>query len=446
MSTSTFIERAKFSCALGGALTTLAGLPRTVPIVHAAGGCAASLSGAYNTAAGYRGVGYCGGNMIPTSNIAENNIVFGGEDRLAEQIENTLLAMDGDLYVVVTGCQVEIIGDDAVGIARRFSDRNVIGVSSPGFLGNTLAGYDAVMSSIVDNVVAPSPVKDTRTVNIFGVVPGHDVFYRGNLDELARLLGRVGVKANTFFGTGESIEKIRGCGAASLSIVLSPKTGVKPAGRLREKTGAPYILSEIPIGPSGSADFLRQIGGALGVDPRLVEDVIADETEYYYSYLERIVDIYSDIDFQRYAIVAADSYYAHAYTRFLANDLGWIPHLTAINDIDDPEEQAEYLKRFGDITSETRPAVVFERNAGQLLRHVRDSRARNRNEKYYDALSPAYVVGTGIERSLADKLGAGFLAAAFPVSNRVVLHRGYAGWRGALSFVEDLITNLVAAR
>ena len=128
---STFIERPKFSCALGGALTTLAGLSRVVPIVHAAGGCASSLSGVYNLAAGYRGVGYCGGGMLPTSNIAENNIVFGGEDRLAEQIENTLFVMNGDLYVVVTGCQVEIIGDDARAVAKRFADRNVIGVSSP---------------------------------------------------------------------------------------------------------------------------------------------------------------------------------------------------------------------------------------------------------------------------------------------------------------------------
>ncbi|MDR1329045.1 MAG: hypothetical protein LBK23_05555, partial [Oscillospiraceae bacterium] len=79
---STFIERPKFSCALGGALTTLTGLNRVVPIVHAAGGCASSLAGTYNGAAGYRGVGYCGGSMLSTTNIAENNVVFGGEDRL----------------------------------------------------------------------------------------------------------------------------------------------------------------------------------------------------------------------------------------------------------------------------------------------------------------------------------------------------------------------------
>jgi nitrogenase molybdenum-iron protein beta chain len=445
---SDFIERAKFSCALGGALTTVAGIPRVVPIVHAAGGCAGSLSGAYNVAAGYRGVGYCGGGMIPTSNIAENNIVFGGEDRLAEQIEHTVKALDGDLYVVLTGCQVEIIGDDAVAVANRFREHNVIGVSSPGFLGNTLTGYDAVLKTIIKDVIRKSDTKDARTVNILGVVPGHDVQYRGNLDELKRLLRLVGVKANTFFATDESVEAIRGYGDAALNVVLSPYVGVEPAKTFEDIHGTPYILSELPIGPTGTDIFLRQIGDALKLDIALVEAVLRAERIAYYSFLERIVDIYSDIDLQRYAVVAADTYYAHALTRFLANDLGWIPHLTAINDIeaDDTERQADYEAKFADITSETKPKIVFEQNAGQLLKHVRDSWELNSNNKYYDAFNPAFVVGSGIERGLAEKLGAGFLAVAYPVSNRVVLHKGYAGYKGALSFVEDLLTGLIAAR
>ncbi|MDR0839149.1 MAG: hypothetical protein LBN99_05845, partial [Oscillospiraceae bacterium] len=373
MSTSTFIERPKSSCALGGALTTLAGLNRVVPIVHAAGGCAAGLSGVYSNAAGYRGTGYCGGNMMPTSNIAENNIVFGGEDRLAEQIENTLFAMDGDLYVVVTGCQVEIIGDDAKSVAKRYADQNVIGISTPGFLGNTLKGYDAVVTSLVEFVIEPSAVKDAAAVNIFGVVPGHDVFYRGNLEEIKRLLALIGVRANTFFGVADTVADIRTYGSASLSVVLAPNVGVAPAERLEQLGGIPYILSEIPVGPSGTASFLRQIGAALGVDLALIESVIAYESRYYYAYLNGLVDTYSDLDFQRYAIVSADGYYAHALTRFVANDLGWVPHLTSINDVEDEAEQARYAARFDDISSETRPVVVFEQQAGQILKHVRNS-------------------------------------------------------------------------
>jgi nitrogenase molybdenum-iron protein beta chain len=443
---STFIERPKSSCALGGALATLSGLNRVVPIVHAAGGCAAGLSGVYNNAAGYRGTGYCGGNMMPTTNIAENNVVFGGEDRLDEQIENTLFAMSGDLYVVVTGCQVEIIGDDTKSIAKRYADKNVISVSTPGFLGNTLKGYDAVVNALVDFVIEPSVVKDLRAVNIFGVVPGHDVFYRGNLEEIKRLLGRIGVRANTFFGVRDTVADIRSYGTASLSVVLAPNVGLAPAKRLQQRDKTPYIVSEIPIGPTGTAEFLRQVGAALGVESDVIESVIADETSYYYSYLNGIVETYSDLDFQRFAIISADGYYAHALTRFIANDLGWVPHLTSINDLPDEAEQEEYLRRFDDITSETKPVVVFEQQAGQILKRVRSSWALNHNEKYYDALSPAYVIGSGIDSGLAEKLGASFLSVAFPVSNRVVMNKTIAGLRGSVTLIEDLISQLVASR
>ncbi len=441
-----FIDRAKFSCALGGALTTIAGIPGVVPIVHAAGGCAASLSNTYNLAAGYRGTGYCGGTMIPTSNVAENNIVFGGEKRLEEQIEHSLRVLVADLYVVVTGCQVEIIGDDAVGVAARFRDRNVIGANTPGFLGNTFKGYDAVLNAIITEVVEPAEEKEEKTVNILGVVPGHDVFYRGNLDEIKRLLGLIGVKANTFFGTGERIASIRNYGKASLNVVLSSQAGVSPAKTFESLHQTPYILEDAPVGPTGTEAFLRRIGKLLKVDEELVELVLAAERKVYYSFLERIVDIYADMDYQRYAIVVADSYYAFPLTRFLANDLGWVPHLVSINDIDDTGEQEEYNGKFKDITSETKPSVFFRHNAGDVLKDIRKSWPYNKNQKYYDALSPAFVVGTGIERSMAEKLGAGFLAVAFPVSNRVVLNKKYAGFSGGLSLVEDLISSLVAAR
>jgi nitrogenase molybdenum-iron protein beta chain len=283
-------------------------------------------------------------------------------------------------------------------------------------------------------------------VNIFGVVPGQDVFFKGNLDQLKELLAKIGVKANTFFATGDTIEDIRGYGGAALSVVLSPAAGHAPAQALLERDGTPILRAELPVGPAGTEIFLGQIADALRLDHAVAENAVAPEKKRYYSFIERIVDIYADIDFQRYAVVALDSYYAHAVTRFLANDLGWIPHLTAVNDIDGEAEQAEYAARFSDILSEARPNVIFEQNAGLLLEHVRNSHPRNNNGKYYDALSPAYVVGTSIESALADKLGAGFLSLGFPVTNRVVLDRSYVGYRGGLALAEDILTNLVSAR
>lgn len=443
---SDFIERSKFSCALGGALSTIAAIPKAVPIVHASGGCAAALSGTYNLSAGYRGVGYCGGNMIPTSNISQSNIVFGGEEKLIGQIESTIKYLKGDIYFVVTGCQTEMIGDDSVGIASDYREFNVIGVNTPGFKGNTLRGYDEILSALIKEVVEITDEKEERTINLLGIVPGHDVFYRGNIAYLTELLGKIGVKVNTFFGDGESVEKIKGYGSAALTVVLSVTAGQLAARAFETVHQIPYITTELPIGPKASEAFLRLVGEKLGIEREIIDQVVEEEIAYFYSYLERIVDVASDLDFQRYAVVITDSYYAYPITDFISEELGWIPHFVSINDIHDPDVQEEYKKKFERLTCETKPIVIFEDKTGQTAKKLRASWPYNNNQKYYDALGPLFIIGSVVERNLAAQYNAGFLTVAFPVSNRAVLNKGYAGFRGALSLTEDLLSNLVVSR
>ncbi|BBB89517.1 MAG TPA: nitrogenase component 1 [Methylomusa anaerophila] len=445
---TTFIERAKSTCALGGAIVTVSALPKAIPIVHGSGGCATMLSGTYNSASGYKGSGYCSGHMTPTSNVVERDIVFGGEERLEEQIANTIKIIDGDLYFVVSGCQVEIIGDDIIGVARRFKNgvAPVLAANTPGFLGNGFKGYEAVLSTLASEFVEPKAVKDEKAVTILGIMPGQDVFYRGNIRGIKRLLKRLGLKVNTFFGDGETIENIKNYGDAALTIVFSDKYGIDTARVFEEKHDIPYITADLPIGETRTDAFLHKIGERLGIDPAAIKALIAEEKRYYYSYIERFLDIYGDIDLQRYAIVSADINYAFSLTSYLADDLGWVPHLVVINEDLDDLNKKKYELKFDKLGSETKPKVIFEQHAGQLLNHIRQSWKYNSNDKYYDALSPAFLVGSSLEASTAQKIGAAFLPVSFPVTNRAVLDRGYTGYRGGLTLAEDLISALVSNR
>lgn len=83
---SKFVDRPRYGCALGGALSTIRAMPRTIPIIHASAGCGGNLYNAMNAGGGYLGGGYCGGSSLPSSNVVERDIVFGGEERLREQI------------------------------------------------------------------------------------------------------------------------------------------------------------------------------------------------------------------------------------------------------------------------------------------------------------------------------------------------------------------------
>ncbi|MDR3349549.1 MAG: hypothetical protein LBO03_08125 [Acidaminococcales bacterium] len=445
---SGFIERAKTTCALGGALVTISSLPRAIPVVHASGGCAQTLSAAYNLGGAYKGADYCSGTMTPTSNIIEKNIVFGGEDRLEEQIEHTIKVMDGDLYFVVTGCQVEIIGDDAQSVAGRFKGGKypVLCASTPGFAGNGFKGYDLVLSTLAADFISPKAKKDKKTVNILGIMPGQDVFCRGNISNIVQLLGKLGIKANSFFGDGETIAKIREYGGAGLNIVFSEKHGLQAAQTFEEKHGMPYITTDLPIGDTGTENFLRKIADPLEIKDVDLETVINEERKYYYSYFQRFLEIYGDIDLQRYAIVSADINYAYPLVSFLSEDLGWIPHLVVINEELDDFSRKKYEKKYKNITSLAKPKLVFEQNTGQLLKHIKESWPQNRNDKYYNALSPAFLIGSSLEAGTAQKVGAGFLPVVFPVTNRAVLNKGYTGYRGALTLAEDIFSALVANR
>ncbi|WP_265335205.1 nitrogenase component 1 [Ruminococcus albus] len=97
-----FIERPRFSCMLGGALATLTSLPRVIPIIHGAQGCGGQLTNSY-AYGGYLGVGLlrrCA--SLPSSNVSEKEIIFGGAERLRKEILAAYDVMDGDLFVVVT--------------------------------------------------------------------------------------------------------------------------------------------------------------------------------------------------------------------------------------------------------------------------------------------------------------------------------------------------------
>jgi nitrogenase molybdenum-iron protein beta chain len=446
---SSFIERAKTSCALGGAIAAVSSLPRAIPIVHASGGCAQTLSATYNLGSGYKGPGYCSGTMTPTSNITENDIVFGGEERLEEQIESTLRIMDGDLYFVVTGCQVEIIGDNAARVAGRFKNHSVpvLYASTPGFLGDGFKGCEAVLSSLVTDFIEPCARKDLKTVNILGFTPGQDVFYRGNIENIVLLLAKLGIKVNSFFGHGETAASIKTYGRAGHNLVFSEIHGQRTARAFEEKHGIPSLTVDLPVGDTGAETFLRQIAGPLKIPAGKLNEVIAEERSYYYSYFRSFLEIYGDLDYQRYAVIAADINYAFPLTRFVSEDLGWIPHLVVISEQpQSPEAEGKYADKFLTLTARVRPKVIFEANTGQILRHLNESWPPNRNEKYYNRLAPLFLIGSSLEGSVAQKTGAQFLPVSYPVTNRAVLTKGYTGFRGGLTLAEDIFSSLVSNR
>lgn len=437
-----FVERPRYLCAMGGALMAATALPETIPILHAAVGCAGSVAWGQNGGSGLQVAGYCGGLVTPSSNVQEREVVFGGDNRLREQIKNTVDVMNGRLYFVITGCVTEIIGDDVRAVVGEFRDEGVeiIHAETAGFKGNSYVGYDLFLQSLFKNYVERGTERVKGRVNVWGIAPFQDVFWRGNLEGIRSLLTKLGLEVNTFFTPADSLDAIKQSSSAELNIVVSDIYGVKAAQVFEEVHGVPFITNPLPIGPSATDAFLRNVGKALNLD---VEGVVASENADYYAYLDPLTDCYNDLDLQRYAVVVGDSNYAPTLTAFLENDLGWVPKLSAVTDNNLSEEEESLLaSRWDGLQAE----VVFETDTSEVIRHLSERWPRNDGARYYNAFSPAFVVGSSLDRELALSLGAGHLSVGFPVANRAVLDRGYTGYRGGLRLAEDLFSAAIAAR
>jgi nitrogenase molybdenum-iron protein beta chain len=110
------------------------------------------------------------------------------------------------------------------------------------------------------------------------------------------------------------------------------------------------------------------------------------------------------------------------------------------------DEQQRLTDGLSGLDSGYEANLVFETDASQVIHHLREKWPAGNGGTYHNAFSPAFVVGSSLERELAQTLGAGHLSVSFPVANRAVIDRGYTGFRGGLRLTEDLISSIVAGR
>ena len=219
----------------------------------------------------------------PCSCLIEKHVIFGGEDKLRKLIDSTLQLMEGDLYVVISGCVPALIGDDVESVVREFKGKaDVIVVNTAGFKGNTFDGYDQFLEAVIDQYLVPCQ-KKKKVVNILGVVPFQHVFWKGDLNVVKNLLAKIGVEANIIFTQFDGVKKLKEIPEAELNIVLSTWNGHNAAKKLKEKFGQNYItFPSTPTGPKQTSEFLRVVAKKLRVPKKDVEKVIAEEERHAY--------------------------------------------------------------------------------------------------------------------------------------------------------------------
>lgn len=425
------VEQIRHVCMLGAFESVLA-IKRAVPIIHAGPGCGAKLWTTLGMQNGCQGSGYVGGHAIPCTNASEQEVVFGGSDRLREVIGNTFNVIDGDLFVVMTGCTSDIVGDDVGEITRKFQRQGkpIVYIESGGFKGSNLEGHELVIDAIIDQYLKPSKEVETGLVNIWSVVPYQNTFWSGDIEQLKALISSIGLKPNVIFGLEGGIEALNKIPKAQFNLLISPWVGLKNVKKLNEKFGTPYLhYPALPIGPTETGKFLRTVAEFAGISSSKVEEVIQRQEDRYFYYIERAADnILETRLLPRRFVTIADSLYALGISRFLTNDLGLIPEKQFITDGTPIEYQNSVASEFESFTANITAETVFTSDGGFVEEELRKIKFRSR----------PLILGSGWERVVAKDLKAYHLSVSTPISDHMILNKSYVGYDGSLHLTEDI--------
>ncbi|MDU4960476.1 MAG: nitrogenase component 1 [Sporomusaceae bacterium] len=426
-----FIEQPRYSCALGAQQSVVA-IKRAVPILHSGPGCGDKV----NRLLG-QGEGYAGGHTVPCTNASESEIVFGGEAKLEKVIAGAFRVIDADLYVVLTGCTSDIIGDDAGRVAAGWQeqDKPLVCVESGGFKSNNYIGHERVVNAIIDQYVDKYKTGGAvikGLVNVFASVPYQDPFWNGNLEELKRLLEGIGLQVNILFGScSAGVAEWRTIPQAEANLVVSAWAGLAIAGHLQEKYGTPYLhFPYLPVGGVETTKFLRQAAAFTGVDRGAAEAFITKEEARFYQHIERTADFMLEFRYglPRRFYTVLDASYAVGFAKYLLNELGILPADQFITDATPAEFQAAIAEQFRTISPLRSAAVHFGVDGGAIQEQIRRDDHKQR----------ALLLGSGWERDLAAEIGADLLIVGVPVAYRLILNGGYAGYNGGLRLIEDI--------
>lgn len=417
------IEKSRYGCNLQGALQTITEIKGAVPILHTTPGC-----GIQNYLAGKAGsgnTGYLKGYSVPNSNVYEKQVIFGGTSRLREQIKNTVKVIEGDLYVTISGCEAEMVGDDIISMTQEIIDQGETAIyyKAAGFKGDQFTGYEGILNAILTQLPlnTADSGKEKGLVNLFGILPKQDIFWQGNLKELQRILGNIGVKANTLFGFAQDIGSWKEIPRAELNIAVS-KWGLEAVKKAEERFGTPYLYyPELGLSEAAVSDFLRKVAKQLELDAEKTERYLAEEKAHFTHALEQIVEAYYDYDFQKTAAIVGDESTVNRYAAFLTQYLGFEVEAAIITDA-----SGEAIREEGDIPAGKYAAqVYFTKDSSEVDEIIENSNVE-------------IIFGSGLENRIAKKRKLPNYIVSYPAYNKVIIDRTDIGYAGAVSLLEEL--------
>ncbi|MGF1499608.1 MAG: bifunctional nitrogenase iron-molybdenum cofactor biosynthesis protein NifEN [Elainellaceae cyanobacterium] len=267
---------AQGGCAFDGASIALVPITDAAHLVHGPIACAGNSWGS-------RGSLSSGSKLYKmgfTTDLTENDIIFGGEKRLYKAIHEVQERYHPAAIFVYSTCVTALIGDDLDAVCKAASEKfelPVIPVQSPGFVGSKNLGNRLAGEALLDHVVGTAEPEYTTPFDI-NLIGEYNI--AGELWGVLPLFERVGIRVLSKITGDASFEEVAYAHRAKLNVMICSKALINMARKMEERYGIPYI-EESFYGIEDMNRCLRNIADQFG-DRQLqtrVEQLIALETE-----------------------------------------------------------------------------------------------------------------------------------------------------------------------
>ncbi len=218
-------------------------------------------------------------NYCFTTDMQEKEIVFGGEKKLKQAIQEAYDIFKPKMISVFSTCPVGLIGDDVHAVTREMQEKlgiTIFGFSCEGYKGvSQSAGHHVANNGLFLNVIGKDDTvqEGEYKVNLLGEYNiGGDEFIIDDLFE------KCGIKIISTFSGNSSVDHFQNSHTADLNLIMCHRSINYVADMMEEKYGIPWMKINF-IGAAATAASLRKIAQYYG-DQKLidrVEEVIAEE-------------------------------------------------------------------------------------------------------------------------------------------------------------------------
>ena len=259
-------EGAERSCAYDGARVVLMPITDVAHLVHGPIACAGN---SWDN----RGARSSGSQLFRrglTTDIMENDVIYGGEEKLKESILEIATKHDPKAIFVYATCVSSLIGDDVDKVCQEAEAEltiPVIAVNCPGFLGDKNIGNRIAGEVLFERVIGTGEGSDEKIPLSINLIGEYNI--AGDIWGVIPDLKNLGITLQTAITGDAKFEDLRSAHRASLNVLICSKSLTNLVRKMEIRYGIPFMEGSF-YGIHDTSETLIKIAKALG-DPDLLE-------------------------------------------------------------------------------------------------------------------------------------------------------------------------------